>query len=206
MKETLGGFARRHFIAWLTVVVLVVAVSAGTPAQQKKKKGDNGDNSTPVPPTFPGPVPDQIDHDIGEMLGAFQVGDVEAMHKYYADNVTFVSGSYEPPVVGWQNYVALYQRQRAAFQGMQLIRRNTFIFVHQDVSWASYQWQFDSMLNGKPFTARGQTTLVLNKVGHNWLIVHNHTSEICPGQSTGAAQPQQQAPAQNSPASTRGRP
>ena len=206
MKETLGGFARRHFIAWLTVVALVVAVSAGTPAQQKKKKGDNGDNSTPVPPTFPGPVPDQIDHDIGEMLGAFQVGDVEAMHKYYADNVTFVSGSYEPPVVGWQNYVALYQRQRAAFQGMQLIRRNTFIFVHQDVSWASYQWQFDSMLNGKPFTARGQTTLVLNKVGDNWLIVHNHTSEICPGQSTGAAQPQQQAPAQNSPASTRGRP
>ena len=29
---------------------------------------------------------------------------------------------------------------------MQLIRRNTSIFVHQDVSWASYQWEFVSTL------------------------------------------------------------
>jgi hypothetical protein len=114
------------------------------------------------------------------------------MHKYYADNATFVSGSYEPPVQGWNNYVALYEKQKAAFNGIQLIRRNTSIFVHQDVSWASYQWQFDSMFNGRPFTARGQTTLVLSKVGDNWLIVHNHTSEICPGQAQSAAPAQQQ--------------
>jgi ketosteroid isomerase-like protein len=126
------------------------------------------------------------------MLGAFQVGNVEAMHKYYADNATFVSGSYEPPVVGWNNYVALYEKQKAAFQGMQLIRRNTFIFVHGDISWTSYQWQFDGMYSGRPFTARGQTTLVLNKVGGNWVIVHNHTSEICPGQAASAPPPQQQ--------------
>jgi ketosteroid isomerase-like protein len=132
------------------------------------------------------------------MLGAFEVGNVEAMHKYYADNATFVSGSYEPPVVGWNNYVALYEKQKASFSGMQLIRRNTFIFVHRDVSWASYQWQFDSLFNGRPFMARGQTTLVLSKVGDNWLIVHNHTSEICPGQAPAVPQtqqaPQQQAP------------
>jgi ketosteroid isomerase-like protein len=70
---------------------------------------------------------------------------------------------------------------------MQLIRRNTSIFVHADVSWVSYQWEFDSTFNGKPFSARGQTTLVLNKVGDNWLIVHNHTSEICPDNAAPAA-------------------
>ena len=134
-------------------------------------------------------VPDSqmIDHDIGEMLGAFQVGNVEAMHKYYADNATFVRGTYDPPLIGWANYVKMYQQQRAAFPGMQLIRRNTSIFVHADVSWVSYQWEFDSTFNGKPFSARGQTTLVLNKVGDNWLIVHNHTSEICPGNAAPAA-------------------
>jgi ketosteroid isomerase-like protein len=174
------------------VTVLVLAAASGAAAQQKKKNGNNEDNSAQPLPSLPTSVSEQIDHDIGEMLGAFQVGNVEAMHKYYADNATFVSGSYEPPMVGWNNYVAQYQRQKAAFQGMQLIRRNTFIFVHQDVSWVSYQWQFDAMFSGGPFTARGQTTLVLNKVGDNWLIVHNHTSEICPGQAASAPSPQQQ--------------
>ena len=44
------------------------------------------------------------------------------------------------------------------------------------------------MLNGKPFSARGQTTLMLNKVGDNWLIVHNHTAQICPERSRRGAQ------------------
>ena len=185
--------ALRRLPAFVLIFILISMLAPGAAAQQKKKNGSNADNSPPQgQPAFPGSVSDQIDHDIGEMLGAFQVGNVEAMHKYYADNATFVSGSYEPPVQGWNNYVALYEKQKAAFNGIQLIRRNTSIFVHQDVSWASYQWQFDSMFNGRPFTARGQTTLVLSKVGDNWLIVHNHTSEICPGQAQGAAPAQQQ--------------
>ena len=203
MEKILGRFARAPFLAWLSAAILIWGVSSRAGAQQKKK-GDNPDAASQSMAILAGSPSDQIDHDIGEMLGAFQVGDVDAMHKYYADNATFVSGTYEPPVVGWKNYVAVYLRQKAAFQGIQLIRRNTFIFVHQDVSWVSYQWQFDSTWNGKPFTARGQTTLVLNKVGDNWLIVHNHTSEICPGEASSAAQ--QQTPAQNSPATSPGRP
>ena len=78
------------------------------------------------------------------MLGAFQIGDTETMHKYYSDDCTFVQSTFDPPVAGWQNYVALYDREKAAFQGMQLIRRNTNIFVRGDVAWASYQWEFDS--------------------------------------------------------------
>jgi hypothetical protein len=184
MTRRLGGFPRGWTLVRLAAIVVIVAFSSfppGAAARQKKKSGNNPDNiSAEGLPRLPISVSDQIDHDIGEMLGAFQVGNVDA---------TFVSGSYEPPVQGWNNYVALYEKQKTAFQGMQLIRRNTFIFVHEDVSWASYQWQFDSLFNGRAFTARGQTTLVLNKVGDNWLIVHNHTSEICPGQAQSAPQP-----------------
>lgn len=164
----------RHLSAILAIVVLSWGVGAG---QKKKQKGP--DTTGAALPKIPVPVADEIDHDIGEMLGAFQVGDVEAMHKYYADNATFTSGAYEPPIVGWQNYVAAYQRQRAAFQGMQFIRRNTYVFFKGDVAWTSYQWEFASMYQNKPYTARGQTTLVLNKAGDHWLIVHNHTSQIC---------------------------
>ncbi|MGA8367905.1 MAG: YybH family protein [Candidatus Acidiferrales bacterium] len=200
MKKNLREFA--CFRCWMcfTAAILIFAVSSGGWAGQKKKKPASGDNSgeaTPMPPVAPA---DEIDHDIGEMLGAFQVGDIEAMHKYYSDNVTFVSSAYEPPLVGWQNYVAVYQRERAAFQGVQLIRRNTFIFPHGDVAWASYQWEFQSSLNGKPYETRGQTTLVFTKVGDNWLIVHNHTSEICPASAGAPQQPPRQAPEGNAPA------
>lgn len=180
MSKRPGGFAWRGGCACFMAVVLVFAASAGAWGGQKKKKSKASEASDQPLPALPMPVSDQIDRDIGEMLGAFQIGNVEMMHKYYSDNATFVSGEYEPPVVGWQNYAPLYQRQVAVFQGMQLIRRNTYIFTHGDVAWASYQWEFDSSLNGQPYTARGQTTLVLNKVGDNWLIVHNHTSQICP--------------------------
>ena len=175
----------------LAAILVIFAVSTGAWAQKTKNK--KPDNTSPMP-TLPLSVSDQIDHDIGEMLGAFQAGDVEAMHKYYSDNVTFVSGAFGPPIMGWQNYLAGYQQQRAAFPAIQLVRRNTYIFVHADVAWASYQWEFSSVLNGKPYALRGQTTLVLNKVGDDWLIVHNHTSQLCDLSAAPQQQPSTQPP------------
>ncbi len=201
MEKKLLDFARARWLIGMLAAVLILAVSSSTlagPQTNKKTKIKTNDQTDPNAPPMPvGSDADQIDHDIGEMLAAYQVGNVDMMHKYYADNVTFVSGAYEPPIVGWQNYVPLYQRQRAAFQGVQLVRRNTIIFPHGDVAWAMYQWEFDSLLNGQPYSMRGQTTLIFNKVGANWLIVHNHTSEIVP---TSAPAPAQQPAAQAAPA------
>ena len=173
------------FLLSFLAAVLIFSVSPAARAQKNKKDKTENSNASDqtAQPALSGSVFDQLDTDIGEMLGAFQLGNVDVMHKYYADNATFVSGAYAPPVVGWANYVPIYQRERAAFQGMQLIRRNTFIYTRGDVAWASYQWEFDSMLNGQPYMARGQTTLVFTKVGANWLIVHNHTSQICPDEA-----------------------
>ena len=100
------------------------------------------------------PVSDEIDKDISEMLAAFQLGKVDMMHKYYSDNAVFVSGAFAPPIVGWQNYVEDYKRSLAAFQGMQLIRRNTDVFVHGDIAWASYQWEFLSSYQNALLSAR----------------------------------------------------
>jgi ketosteroid isomerase-like protein len=199
MKTNLGKSSRARRLIGILAALLLLAASAHPAAGQKKQnsKIKYNDQTDPNAPPMPaGPDSDQIDRNIGQMLAAFQVGDVELMHKFYSDNVTFVSGAYEPPIVGWQNYVPLYQRQRAAFQGMQVLRRNTIVFPHGDVAWAMYQWEFDSMLNGQPYTMRGQTTLIFNKVGGNWLIVHNHTSEI--PSASGPAQPA--APATQTPA------
>lgn len=194
MTQNLGGFASacRRAARQITIMMAIFALSSGAAWAQKKPKNKAADQS-PMP-QVPLPTSDEIDKDIGEMLGAFQVHNIEAMHKYYSDDCVFVSGAYAPPIVGWQNYVTDYQRSLAAFQGMQLIRRNTYVFVHGDVAWASYQWEFLSSYQNKPYSARGQTTLVLQKgTNSNWLIVHNHTSQICdmaPEQPQQASQPQ----------------
>lgn len=203
MKQEARALA---WVRYFSVLFLILAVASGIRGGQKNRKPKNSENASEQAASLPVPAADQIDHDIGEMLGAFQIGELETMHKHYADNATFVSGAFEPPVVGWQNYAALYVRQRAAFQGMQVIRRNTLVFTHGDVAWASYQWELIANLDGKPYSAQGQTTLVFNKVGDAWLIVHNHTSQICPlissapQQSEGQSTPPQ-TPAQGSPAS-----
>ncbi|MGH9712038.1 MAG: YybH family protein [Candidatus Acidiferrales bacterium] len=188
---------RSAWLRFLAVVIAILLLSSAASAQKKKKKDQPVDTS-PMP-AMPMPVPDQIDIAIGEMLGALQAGDIEAVHKYYADNAVFVRSTYEPPMIGWKNYAALMEQQRAAFQGgISVIRRDTTIFFRGDVAWASYLWQFDSTYQGKPYTVRGQTTLVLTREGQKWLIVHNHTSEICDPSMCGQqiqAQPAPQNPA-----------
>lgn len=184
--------------------MLLLSVTVCSAQRKTKPKKDSKDNSDAPMPLMPLPTNDELDRDIGEMLGAWQVGDAEGMHKYYDDGVSFVSGAYEPPVVGWQNYVAAYQKQRARVQGMQLIRRNTFIFTRGDMAWASYQWEFDAMMENRQVSARGQTTLVFSHTTNKWLIVHNHTSQICDvGGPVQNPQPQgapgQSPPAQNPP-------
>jgi ketosteroid isomerase-like protein len=175
-----GNSALQSRLIGVLAAIFVLAVTCNPSfAQKNKNSKDNSKQDEANPVSIPaGPDADQIEEDIGQMLAAFQLGNVELMHKYYADSVTFVSGDFAPPIMGWQNYVPLYERQKAGFQSMQLVRRNTIIFPHGDVAWAMYQWEFSALLNGAPYDLRGQTTLVFNKVGGNWLIVHNHTSSI----------------------------
>jgi ketosteroid isomerase-like protein len=182
MKHRFGGFVggRACSAVLLIMIFLMAALSIGAGADQNKKK-KKSDDANATGQSAATPATGQIERDIGEMLVAFQLGDVDGMHKYYSDEATFVrSGSYDPPIVGWANYAQEYKVSAAAFHGMQIIRRNTLIFTHPDVAWATYQWEFNSTVDGKPFGAKGQTTLVFNKVGDNWVIVHNHTSQICP--------------------------
>jgi ketosteroid isomerase-like protein len=156
---------------------------------QKKSKQKNPPPADTATSPMQLPAEQVIDQELSEMLGYWQVGDINSLHKYYSDTVTLVSGAFEPPITGWANYAAAYERQRARVTGVRLDRRNTFIFVKGDVAWAAYQWEFSGTVDGKAAADRGQTTLILTKQGDRWYIVHNHTSEICEAQP--APQPSQ---------------
>lgn len=164
--------SRRWLVAGLALLLVALPASSA-----QKKKGKNKEANPPSDVR----LPDNqiIDQAISEMLGAWQVGDTNMLHNYYADDVAVVSGAYESPLIGWPAYLAAYQRQRSRLGSLRLDRRNTFIFVRGNIAWASYQWEFDAVVDNRPTSARGQTTLVFERRGNRWLIVHNHTSEIC---------------------------
>jgi ketosteroid isomerase-like protein len=194
MKNRFGsGFAGKPL---RTILLLLVAValllSSASPAaaqkEKKKKKDSPADTSGPI---IPMTDEQQIDYMIAEMLGAWQLGDIERLHRAYADEVVVVSGAYAPPVIGWNSYLASYQQQKARMQQVRMDRMNTYIKVEGNVAWACYQWDFSGTVDGQPSAAQGQTTLVLEKRNNHWVIVHNHTSLVpsAPPASPAGTQP-----------------
>lgn len=172
------------------VLLLVCAAPSGA---QKKKKNDTpaADGTT----ALPAGDEQQIDYTISEMLGAWQLGDIDKLHKDYADDVSVVNGIWAPPVFGWTNYLAVYQAQHARMQQVRMDRSNTYIKYSGNFGWACYQWDFSAVVDGQPTAARGQTTLILEKRNNRWVIVHNHTSlapttqPIAPANTPQVAQP-----------------
>jgi len=173
----------------LTAVLALACASPATAQKDKKKKSETQQPADSTNPLVPMSEENQIDYMISEVLGAWQVGDVEKLHKDYANDVTVVNGAYAPPIVGWTNYLAIYQQQRTRMQRVRMDRSNTVIKVAGNVAWACYQWDFEAVADGAPTTAQGQTTLVMEKRNNHWTIVHNHTSMVpltTPGSTTGA--------------------
>lgn len=186
----------------LALFALSVLVPPGVAQQKdkKKKKNDvvNNDNANPVVPLND---EQQIDYMISETLAAWQLGDVERMHKNYAEDVSVVNGGWAPPILGWTNYLALYQQQRSHMKQVRLDRSNTYIHVNGNTAWACYQWEFAAVVDDQESGARGQTTYVLIKKDNRWLIAHDHTSVVQKAQlvPTGTM-PQTPAPASKPPA------
>ncbi len=173
---------RRSFwsIAAALLVVGLLTGAATTQAQNDKKKKKK--NNTSAADTGGSIVPlsdeQRIDYMISEVLGAWQVGDTERMHKNYVDDVSVVNGGWAAPILGWGNYEMLFKQQRAAMQQVRLDRSNTYIKVNGATAWACYQWEFSAVVNGTPSAARGQTTYVLVKKDNGWFIAHDHTSVV----------------------------
>ncbi len=189
-RSSILCFLRRA--TFFTLSLFLSLALASTASAQKKKKKDDTPATTAA--TMSTPDEQKIDNAIGEMLGAWQLGDIEKLHAHYADDVDVVNGMWAPPVVGWPNYLLSYQSQRARSQQVRLDRSNTLIRLAPGgtAAWACYQWEFSAVVDGVPTSAFGQTTLIFEKRNDAWLIVHNHTSLI---QASQGNAPQTQPPA-----------
>jgi len=162
----------------MAMVAVLLAMAAGAAEAQQKEKKTKPEAARVEEQQQRGNEADIIDYLISEMLAAWQIGDATLLRNYYADEVVVVSGVYEPPLVGWASYAQAYKEQRARIQAVQLNRRNTFTVVRGNTAWSTYQWEFVATVDNAATSARGHTTLVLEKRGAKWLIVHNHTSLV----------------------------
>jgi len=193
--------ARAHNFRTLFTLVVCMAISfsmaSAAYAQKEKKKKKDAKTAAEPHTTIPMGDEQQIDYKISEMLGAWQLGDLDRLHQDYADDAVFVSGTWAPPVFGWSNFLPLYQQQRARMQQVRMDRSNTYIKVSGTVGWACYQWDFEAVVDGQQMESQGQTTVVLEKRNNQWVIVLNHTSLAPkPPQATPANAPSgQQQPA-----------
>jgi len=195
-----GRMARKIVLFLLASAISLTCVSAAAAQKEKKKKPDTSQSTGSSKMLVPMTDEQQIDYTLSEMLGAWQLGDVEKLHKNYADDVVVVNGSWAPPVFGWNNYLAAYQQQYARMERVRMDRSNTYIKVSGAVGWACYQWDFEAIVDGQPMQSQGQTSLVMEKRNNHWVIALNHTSLAPkPPQAPASAPSGQQQPAKPAP-------
>jgi ketosteroid isomerase-like protein len=192
-------FARRAahkvILSLLVSALSLICVSPATAQKEKKKKPNSSASADSSKSLVSLTDEQQIDYTLSEMLGAWQIGDVEKLHKDYGDDVAIVNGSWAPPILGWNNYLAVYQQQLARMQKVRMDRSNTYIKVSGTVGWACYQWDFAAVVDGQQTESQGHTTVVLEKRNNHWVIVLNHTSlapripQPAPAAASGQQQP-----------------
>jgi len=180
MKELAKKIAVKGGIAVALALVLLAAAAPAAAQKNKDKKKQQQQSESPANGQGTPPVNDTqaVDLAVGQSLGYWQIGDVDSLHKYYADDVYVVTGDWSPPLIGWDNYAKAYQAQRARVTGGRMDRTNTYIKVEGNSAWATYQFYYMASMEGKVSESRGHTTLILNKRGDRWLIVLNHSSIV----------------------------
>ncbi|MBI2955790.1 MAG: SgcJ/EcaC family oxidoreductase [Acidobacteria bacterium] len=137
---------------------------------------------------------ERIETVIEAVIEAYQAGDAETLARHYAPEVTMIPADYGPPVVGWTNVAQRYQQAYAQLGKMELLRENTRILRRGKLAWATYQWRAVTMVGKELREAQGHTTLILEKRGGHWVILHNHTSLAAMPPEPKAAPPPTAAP------------
>src|SRR6202521_5067418 len=85
----------------LLLAVSALALICVSPAAAQKKKKEPPPSTDSSKMLMPLNDEQQIDYTLSEMLGAWQLGDVEKLHKDYADDVAIGNGSGGPAILRW---------------------------------------------------------------------------------------------------------
>src|SRR5438046_8908907 len=116
-----GGRLGNAVVFLLAGVLLLPNRSVAAAQKDKKKKKDQAQPSASSKAVMLGDE-QQIDYLLSEMLGAWQIGDVEKLHATYADDDSLVSGGWTPPGIRWATCGPILRQSRARMPTVPLDR------------------------------------------------------------------------------------
>jgi ketosteroid isomerase-like protein len=126
---------------------------------------------------------------------AHEKGDLATIEKLWAhdDSVTVAeSGSFN---YGWTEFRDNHLRPE--IEGMKNVKlpiEAIKIHVKGDLAWVTYSYKMTAEFNGRAIDGAGAATMVLEKRGKDWLIIHEHISmkRRPPSANPPAAKPEQE--------------
>ncbi len=160
---------------WFTVLVLLlpIALSAQTVKKQEAKK------ATAHPRAEPGAPDAALMQKIADAWCTLNPDNAARFYSKAPSNVFFDISPLK--YTGWQEYAEGTQKMFADVKSLKLTAKDPQLHYAGNTAWATATW--DGILehnNGKKEVLNGRWTVVWEKQGGQWLIVHEHFSAPTP--------------------------
>ena len=143
---------------WVVLVLMLMLAGPAVPARADAKK--------------------DIEKVVEILVNAFRSGDYSPLEPHLDKGIVVIPAAFIEPMVGRDTVLESYNKQQQSFRASEMMREGTRIRRAGKIAWVSYRWEYAASYEGKIYSFRGHTTLILQKKGKRWVIVHNHTSAL----------------------------
>ncbi len=114
---------------------------------------------------------------VEEIARAFERGDLASLDTLYHDSVTVFEGANIDR--GWLRYRDGHLApELEALAERQMRVSDLRVRLAGGSAWVTFSYRLAGVVDGGPVAARGVGTMVLQKLGGRWLVVHSHTSSV----------------------------
>jgi ketosteroid isomerase-like protein len=165
---------KQRLFASLSIVVMMLASSASAEGQTKDKA-----------PSPAAPTDAYFRTLIQQLYDAWSDLDPSKAARFYAKEANLTFFDITPmKYTGWSEYAAGVPKAFAAYQsGKFTVGDDVQIHRHGDLAWGTCTWKADLLKkDGGRENAAGRYTVVWERRGTDWLVVHEHMSSPAPGQ------------------------
>lgn len=129
---------------------------------------------------------------VTQHAAAHETGDLAAIEKLWVHDETATvaeGGSFN---YGWADFRDHHLRPEIeAMKNVKNPIEDIKVHVKGDLAWVTYSYRMSGEYKGRQFDNAGAATMVLEKRGGAWLIVHEHTSAKRRPPAAPAAKPEQ---------------
>ena len=108
---------------------------------------------------------------------AVEQGDLEALDKIWSNDpgvLVFENGGINE---GWENYRNKHLApELTSFKNLKFAVSDIVVKADKKIAWATYKYTLAADFNKQKIETGGVGTMIFEKKGGKWLIVHSHTS------------------------------